>query len=156
MEAFFAAVENIAIAQTLRVSRWGYAVTNATHILGIALLIGAIVPLQLRFLGLWRSIPRESLVRVLSPVAATGLALAVAAGLLLFSVRAREYAGVGFLQAKLVLAAVGILSAVTLHRAHGYLLESAGDARLVGHAIVSLTSWIGALFCGRMIAFAVD
>ncbi len=142
------------IAQTLRVSRWGYAVTNATHILGIALLIGAIVPLQLRFLGLWSGISRESLVRVLSPVAATGLTLAVIAGFFLFSVRAREYAGIGFLQAKLIFVAVGTLSAVALHRAHGFLLASAGDARLVTHAIVSMTCWIGALVCGRMIAFA--
>ena len=156
MDAFLVAVEGLGIAQTLRVSRWGYAVTNATHILGIALLIGAIVPLQLRFLGLWSGVPRQALVRVLSPVAATGLAIALIAGFLLFTVRAREYAGIGFLQAKLVFVAVGTLSAVALHRAHGFLLDSAPNARLVGHAIVSLTCWIGALVCGRMIAFAGD
>ena len=154
MEGFLLAIESSGIAQALRVSRWGYAVTNAAHILGIALLVGANVPLQLRFLGLWSGVPRASLVRVLAPVAASGLALAVIAGLLLFSVRAREYAGIGFLQAKLAFIALGLLSAFALHRAHGLLLESASESRLGAHAFLSLTCWIGALVCGRMIAFA--
>ena len=156
MESLLLALEQTALAQALRVSRWGYALTNAAHIFGIALLIGAVVPLQLRLLGLWSGIPRAALVRVLTPVAATGLALAVTAGALLFSVRAREYAGVDFLQAKLAFVAAGALSAVALHRAHGFLLETAPPARLAVHAILSLICWIGALLCGRMIAFAVN
>jgi hypothetical protein len=154
LETVLAAIEATWIAQVLRASRWGYAFTNAAHILGIALLVGGIIPLQLRFLGLWPGVPKPALVRVLTPVAAAGLALAVLAGALLFSVKAREYAGIGFLQAKLVLVATGTLSAVMLHRAHGFLLDSASDTRLVGHAVVSIICWIGALFCGRLIAFA--
>ena len=156
MDAVLAALEGSAIAQTLRVSRWGYAAVNATHILGIALLVGATVPLSLRFLGAWRGVSRAGLVRVLAPVAATGLGLAVTAGILLFSVRAREYAGIGFLQAKLVLVAVGAVSALALHRAHGLRLEGASERRLAGHAILTCVCWIGALVCGRLIAFADD
>ena len=156
MDAVLAGLEGTAIAQTLRVSRWGYAAVNAAHILGIALLVGAIVPLHLRFLGVWRSVSRPILVRVLVPIAATGLGLAAMAGILLFSVRAREYSGIGFLQAKFVLVAVGTLSALALHRAHGFLLENASNARLAGHAVVALVCWIGALVCGRLIAFAGD
>ena len=106
MEAFLAAVEATAAAQYLRASRWGYAVVSGAHILGIALLVGAILPLNLRLLGFWRSIPRANLLRVLVPVAATGLVLAVLTGPLLFSVRAQEYAAVGFLQAKFVFVAL--------------------------------------------------
>lgn len=154
METFLAAAEATEIAQLLRTSRWGYGLTNAAHILGITLLVGGVIPLQLRFLGLWRNVPRQALVRVLSPMAVTGLALAVIAGFLLFSVRAREYAEIGFLQAKIIFVVIGTLSALTLHRTHGSLLESASDARLRGHAIISLACWISALVCGRMIAFA--
>jgi len=156
LETLLAGIEGTALAQALRGSRWGYAFTNATHILGIALLVGATIPLQLRFLGLWSSVPRHLIVRVLTPVAATGFAIAVTAGLLLFSVRAQEYAAIGFLQAKLVLIALGTLSAVVLHRAHGLRLESVSDARLAIHAVVSIACWIGALVCGRLIAFAGD
>lgn len=153
MEAFFAGLEGSAVAEYLRFSRWGYAAVNAAHILGIALLVGSIVPLNLRFLGLWPGVPRRFLIRVLVPAAVTGLALAVIAGLLLFSVRAREYSGIGFLQAKLALVAIGVLAALVLHRAHGWLLDDAGDRRLAGHALISMTCWLGALICGRLIAF---
>lgn len=156
MEAFLAALEGTAVAQALRFSRWSYAAVNAAHICGIALLVGSIVPLNLRIFGIWRSVPRWMLVRVLVPVAATGLAIAVTAGLLLFSTRALEYAGNEFLQIKLVLVAVGVTSAIALHRTHGFLLEDAGRGQLIGHAIVSTTCWIGALACGRLIAFTGD
>lgn len=154
MDVFLTALEASDIARALRGARWGYAAVNATHIFGIALLIGAILPLDLRLLGLWRSVPRAALVRVLVPVAAAGLAVAVSAGALLFSVRAAEYAGNGFLQAKLVLVALGAGAALLLHLRHGLLLEDASRTSLAGHAVVSLTCWIGALACGRLIAFA--
>ena len=156
MEALFAALEGTALAQALRGSRWGYAGVNAAHIFAIALLIGSVVPLNLRLLGLWSGISRDVVVRVLAPVAASGLALALLTGPLLFSIRAREYSGVGFLQVKLVFIAVGVLSALALCRAHGFLLKDAPRSRLVGHAILSMVCWLGALVCGRLIAFAGD
>ena len=156
MEALFAAFEGTALAQTLRGSRWVYAAVNTAHLFAIALLIGSVVPLNLRLLGVWRGISRESVVRVLAPVAASGLTLALITGPLLFSVRAREYSDVGFLQFKLAFIAAGVLSALALCRAHGFLLKEAPRARLVGHAVLSTVCWLGALVCGRLIAFAGD
>ena len=156
MEALFAALEGTALAQTLRSSRWLYAGVNAAHIFGVALLVGSVVPLNLRLLGLWRGVSREAAVRVLAPVAAAGLVLALLTGPLLFSVRARDYSAVGFLQLKLAFIAVGVLSTLALCRAHGFLLRDAPRARLAGHAILSLVCWPGALVCGRLIAFAGD
>ncbi|MDY6978447.1 MAG: hypothetical protein SV201_01085 [Pseudomonadota bacterium] len=153
MESLFAALESTAVAEYLRVSRWGYAAVNTAHILGIALLVGAIIPFNLHILGLWRSIPRVILARVLLPVAATGLVLAVAAGALLFSVKASEYSQIVFLQIKIVLVAVGTVSALMLHRAHGLSLDGANERRLRVHAVVSMLCWIGALISGRLIAF---
>ena len=156
MESLFAALEGTALAQAMRSSRWLYAGVNAAHIFAIALLLGSVVPLNLRLLGLWRGISREAVVRVLAPVAASGLALALLTGPLLFAVRAREYSGVGFLQLKLILIAVAVLSALALCRRHGFLLEDAPRARLAGHAVLSMVCWLGALVCGRLIAFAGD
>ena len=156
MESLFAVLEGTALAQYLRGSRWAYAGVNAAHILAIALLIGSVLPLNLRLLGVWRGISREAVVRVLAPVAASGLLLALLTGPLLFSVRAREYSGIGFLQLKLIFIVVGVLSALALCRTHGFLLKDAPRARLVGHAILSTACWLGALVCGRLIAFAGD
>ncbi len=156
MESLFAALEGTALAEALRGSRWLYAGVNAAHILAIALLIGSVVPLNLRLLGLWRGISREAAVRLLAPVAASGLVLALLTGPLLFAVRAREYGAVGFLQLKLVFIAVAVLSALALCRRHGLLLKDAPRARLAGHAVLSMVCWLGALVCGRLIAFAGD
>ena len=156
MDSLFAALEGTALAQALRGSRWGYAAVNAAHIFAIALLIGSVVPLNLRLFGVWRAISREAVVRVLAPVAASGLALALLTGPLLFAVRAREYSGVGFLQLKLAFIAIAILSTLALCRSHGFFLKDAPRARLAGHAVLSMVCWLGALVCGRLIAFAGD
>ena len=156
MEALLAAFEGTALAQTLRSSRWGYAAVNAAHIFAIALLIGSVVPLNLRLFGVWRGISHEAVVRLLAPVAASGLILALITGPLLLSVRAREYSEIEFLQVKLIFIAVGVLSTLALCWTHGFLLRDAPRARLVGHAILSTVCWLGALVCGRLIAFAGD
>lgn len=118
------------------------------------MLIGAVLPINMRLLGLWASVPRPLALRILVPCAATGLVLAIAAGSLLFSVRAHEYAGNGFLQIKLGLIVVATVSAIALHWQHGWLLDTAGKARTACHAILSTACWLGALVCGRLIAFA--
>ena len=156
MEAFLAGIENTALVQYLRFGQWGYAVVNTTHILGLALLVGAIVPLDLRLLGVWGDAPRTPLVRVLVPVAALGLTIAISAGLVLFSVKASEYAYLWLMQLKLLLVATGAGAAILLHAREGWLLERASGTRLAGHAALSMTCWIGALICGRFIAFLPD
>jgi hypothetical protein len=156
LEPLLAAIQSSDPVLALRFSRWGYAVVNTAHVLGVALLVGAVIPLDLRLLGLWRSIERTDLVRVLVPVAAAGLALAVTAGLLLFSVRALDYAALSIFRIKLVLVLLGAGSAIVLHLAHGFTLETAGRGRLVRAAALSMTCWLGALIAGRMIAFAGD
>lgn len=154
MEATLAALESSGFAVYLRSARWGYAVVNALHILGIALLVGAILPLNLRLLGCWHDIDRVALFRVLAPVAAVGLALAAGAGTLLFSVRPVEYAALAVFQAKLLVVGLGALSAFWAHWRHGMLLERAGRWHAATHAVVSILCWLAALILGRLIAFA--
>jgi hypothetical protein len=43
-----------------------------------------------------------------------------------------------------------------LHRAYGLTLEGASQERRSWHAVISIVCWLGALACGRLIAFAVD
>ncbi len=154
MDAILAALESLPPVQALRFSRWTYAAVNTAHIFGIALLFGAITPLNLRFFGFWKGVPAQTLMRVLSPVAAAGLALAVAAGFLLFATRAREYAANPFFLAKAALVALAGLSALLFHLKHGWGLAAASDRALFMRALVSALGWTGAIICGRMIAFA--
>ena len=154
LEEILSAIQNGQISQALRLSRWGYATANAAHILGIALLVGAIVPLNLRLLGAWSKYLLPDLARVLVPMAMTGATLAILTGTMLFTVRAKRYADVDFLQAKLALVATGLISAIVFHAAAGWWLDRAGPRQSRVHAAISLVCWIGALLCGRYIAYA--
>ena len=129
------------LATALRASRWAYPLVNAGHILGIAVLFGAVLPLDLRLLGLWRSVPLESLQRVLVPTAFTGLALAVATGGLLFAVSPAKYAGLPLFQVKMALVLASLLNIAFMRGA------AAGAA--------SILLWVSILICGRMIAYVV-
>jgi hypothetical protein len=153
VDAVLDALVGSAPAQWLRFSRWGYAAVNTTHVFGIALLVGAILPLDLRLLGLWRSVALEPLARVLVPVAATGLLLAMTTGAFLFITRASEYAALDLFLAKLALIATGAIHALSLHLGSGL---DASRARLRAAGAVSLSIWLAALVCGRLLAFVGD
>ncbi len=146
-------LESLAPITTLRFSRWAYAIVNAGHVLAIALVVGGALPLSLRLFGLWPSVPRAAVVRVLSLTAGAGLAMALMSGSLLFATRASEYLANPAFQIKIAFILIGTSSAVLAHARHGWFLDGASDMALRRIAIVSGICWIGALVSGRMIAF---
>lgn len=143
MEQVLLSLEQSALGDAMRGWRWLYPIVNTAHIAGIALLFGAIVSLDLRYLGMWKSVSADGLARVLVPVAATGLVLAVLAGGLLFTTDARKYAAMPLFQIKLALVGIGIVNAL-------YLARKRATARV---ALISVAVWTGALVCGRFIGY---
>lgn len=100
----------------LRRSAWGYAAVNGAHIFGIALLVGSIINVDLRILGVWRSARwREGLTNLL-PVARAGFVLALLTGLTLFSVRAGKYVENPAFLLKMGLLALALVNIVLFHR----------------------------------------
>ena len=152
------ALQDWAPAAWLRHARWTYAAVNAAHIAGIALLFGAVVPLDLRLIGWRRNTSIRVLARVLLPVAVAGFCLAVTAGFFLFSVRAVEYAGLKLFWMKMALIACALTNAWLLRRA---LQWEAGQgaagvpppARLRMAGALSIALWLSVIVCGRMLAF---
>ncbi|NJO37793.1 MAG: hypothetical protein HC871_09450 [Rhizobiales bacterium] len=51
---------------------------------------------------------------------------------------------------------LGATSAILVHAACGLLLQTARPRVLRLAAVTSMTCWIGALICGRLIAFLAD
>lgn len=152
------ALQNTEWASALRVSYLAYPLVNAGHIMGLALLFGAIVPLDLRLMGFWPSVPLAALARVLLPVAIAGLLIAIGFGLLLFSVSAVKYAGMSVFWTKLAIIAGAIANALFLHRSAAWEGAVAGPdgplpLRLKIGALLSIALWIGAIICGRLIAY---
>ena len=144
------------VAAALRRSPLLYPLVNAAHILGIGLLVGAIATLDLRVLGAFRAAPLAALGPPLVRVAGTGLAVALATGFLLFSVRPAEYADNPAFLAKLGLIAAGLLNLLVLHHGPGWRQALGGGATggaVRAAAAVSLLAWTGAVLAGRWIAF---
>ncbi|MGZ2379181.1 DUF6644 family protein [Rhizobium brockwellii] len=143
-------------AVALRRSGTLYMFVNAAHILAIGLLIGAILPLDLRLAGLFRKVPVEIVAPFLSRAAGVGLAAAIVTGFCLFSVRAVEYAANRAFLAKLGLIAIGLLNLSIVHLGRGWKTAvSTGIVRpgLRVSATLSAAIWIAAVIAGRWIGF---
>jgi len=160
MEQLFsalAALQASALPTALRLSYYGYPLVNAGHIVGIALLFGGIVPLDLRLLGFWPSVPAAMLARILVPVAITGLTLAVATGALLFSVSAVKYAGLGVFQLKMLLVIAATANALLLRRVPAWSGDASGRSsirwRVASAAGLSIALWLAVILCGRTVAY---
>lgn len=150
------ALQDAPFAEALRLSFYAYPIVNAAHILSIGLVVGSILPLDLRVLGLFREVPVDLLTRVLEPVAAIGLALALATGFLLFSVKPLEYVVNPALFIKLGLVVVGTVNAGILFFSPAWRRLRAGAAPTAPvrlGAFLSAVLWISAVFAGRFIAF---
>jgi hypothetical protein len=142
-------------AVLLKQSGTAYLLVNASHILGIALLIGAILPLDLRLLGFFRSVPVATLAPVLSRMAGIGLGLALVTGAWLFTVRPVEYARNAAFLWKLGLLALALANIALQHRIAAYARALAGDitAAVRWRAFASVMLWPGVLLAGRWIGF---
>ncbi|MBE0531141.1 MAG: hypothetical protein IH626_09950 [Rhodospirillales bacterium] len=151
-----AGIEGSVLATALRGSTWVYPLVNAGHIIGIALLFGAIVPVDLRLIGVWREVPLALFLRVLVPVAAAGLAVAAVFGLLLFAANAKDYVASGFFLAKMAMLALGIANALTFHALRRrHVPDDPGRdfswQRLIG--ATSLAVWLAVIVLGRLIGY---
>lgn len=136
----------------LQQSGTAYLFVNAAHILGLGLLLGAIVPLDLRLLGLLRRFPLDVVLPLLTRCAGVGLALALTTGLWLFSVKPAEYlANVAFRWKALLLAAA-LINVAVLHGLRRRQVAPVALATRVS-AAVSLGLWLGILVAGRWIGF---
>ncbi|GGZ41701.1 DUF6644 family protein [Asticcacaulis endophyticus] len=127
----------------LRMSSTAYLLVNASHILGIGLIIGAILPLSL--MGPF-----------LSRCALTGMVLAVVTGLWLFSVAPKDYLTNQAFLVKAGLLAVAILNIGFQHFNPAFQRALRGGPLTSGvklSAIASFILWLSVLVAGRWIGF---
>jgi hypothetical protein len=153
--------EGSALAVFLReLGVWTYGLVNLAHILGISVLFGSVLVLDLRLLGLWRSIPAVSLVRPTVPLAAGGFALAATSGVMMLSFNTTEYYGNPFIYTKFPLIVFGLINVAIIQRLPAWRRARAGQAAAPGDpgvlrfcGALSLLTWLGVVACGRLIAY---
>jgi len=138
---------------------WAYPLVNLAHILGVALLFGAIVILDLRLLGIWRRTPLAALADAAVPVATVGFLLAALSGAGLLATKATEYIGNPFLYIKFCAIGVGLLNVAALNLLPAWHARRARDPsplerrQLAWAGGASLACWLSAVAAGRMIAY---
>jgi len=141
------------LAQTIRHSAALIALLEIIHLVGLALLVGTILMVDLSLLGL--GIGRQPVSRIareLNLFTATGLTIMLASGpLILCSEAVRCYKTPAF-WIKMALLAIAIAFHFTIHRRVAMAEPPAPhpDARIV--AILSLTLWFGVALAGKAIA----
>src|SRR4029079_16392661 len=137
-------------------SVWAQPTVMTLHTMGMGVLVGASWVLDLRLLGISRSIPLSAFRWVFRAVAIS-LLVNVVTGVLLFMARASLWGTAFPFLIKILLV---IASAATLLRCVSYVLAKAAGQRAIDSrarmlAIASILAWTGAITAGRLLAYTV-
>lgn len=143
----------------MRDSLWIFDITETTHTLGIVLVAGTIMLVDLRLLGLGlRAEPVSHVIGRIVPWTLSGFGLMFLSGGWLFSAEATKLYDSPAFRIKMVLLALAGLNALIFHLT---IYRRAGEwdglpvapkrARVAG--LLSLLLWIGIIAAGRSIAY---
>jgi hypothetical protein len=151
LRPFFQWVGSTWVSATISSSNWLFPAIEAVHIVALALLLGAIVMLNMRLLGLtMRTKPSGQLYAELAPWTFASLAVILTTGALLFSSEAMKAYGSDPFHVKMLLLAAAIAFHFTLYRRIA-MLSSSWMSKPA--ACVSLVLWFGVGLAGRAIGF---
>lgn len=151
-------LEETALAEALRGGTWTYAAIESVHLLGLALLFGAIAALDLRLIGLSRSLSAAATARHLLPLAGFGFALSAVSGFLMFAADARALAGNTAFQLKLAFMILAGINAAAFHLGPFRAIVAGNGQRRPPLAAIlmglcSLLLWTAVVVFGRLTAY---
>lgn len=134
----------------LKTHVWAYPALEVVHIVGIALLLGNLVLLELRVFGRGAALPVRDLARLSLSVALCGFGLAAASGLLMFATQPAELLSNRVFNLKMLLLMLAGCNAAWFH-GRGSLARLDGLAR--AQMLASTVVWLAVVVCGRWIAY---
>ena len=152
------AIEMSALGVAMRQWLWLYPIVEIIHITGIALLVGSIAMLDLRLLGLSRSVPLRRLASHILPWTAASFLLIVPSGLSMFVAHAGDFIAspVFVLKISLILTAgvnAAVFHAGAFRGAAEWDVNRPPPAAARVAAALSLLLWISVIACGRLLAY---
>ena len=151
-------LENTQVSAAVRTELWGWPLVLTAHALGTALVMGFVLIISLRLLGLFNLMPYASLRRMF-PVVWAALALQLISGFILWMTKPSQYlADVAFLL-KVLLVVVGTTLTLSLYGTvtrEATTWDAKGGAvssRAVTFVAATVLVWCGALIAGRLTAY---
>jgi hypothetical protein len=153
--------ENSGLADNIRENDLLFPLIESIHVLAICLVVGSILAVDLRLVGL-ASVRRSArdVTHGILPLTWGAFVVAVASGGLLFISNAAKYLGNGFFVAKMFLIAAAGLNMLIFHFISSrdvarweHEARPPLSARLAGG--LSIVLWIAVVACGRWIGFTM-
>lgn len=140
-------IENSSLARFVQESLWGYPVVLSSHAVGMAILAGIALMVNLRLLGFANQVPVAPL-RTMIRIGLLGLVINFASGVMLFAADAYHFLQSWPFRIKLALLSTGVACLYLAYRR----LSSDGHA---GSLIpsVGVAAWLGVIVSGRLIAY---
>jgi uncharacterized membrane protein len=143
------------IAAFVNTTPWAWPATETLHFIGLCLLLGVVLAVNLRMLGVMKNVSFAALHKLL-PWAILGFAINVITGILFFLTVPEQYTQNRALQWKMLLillAAANILYFTMFEET--WAVRSGEDAPFKAKIIAALTIflWVGVIYLGRMMPF---
>lgn len=149
-------IEATRAGAALRDSYWLFPAVESIHLLGLCVIGGAILIVNMRLLGLGlRSQPAAQINRDVRPFMVGSLAVMLVSGYLLFASEATKCYTHGAFWFKMACLALAMIVTFTLqNRAVEMEDRHAGTMQVKLAAVLNLTLWIGVGVGGRWIGFS--
>ena len=153
----FAWLETTFIADAIRTIPWMYPALETAHYIGLAMLVGSIMLIDLRLLGVARTLPLKSVIGLL-PWAWAGFVVNAVSGGLIFVYGAVGFSGNSAFRLKMILMLLAGINALIFtlaaSRSGDQWLESgAVPSPLKAVATASFVLWLGVVTTGRWMAY---
>ncbi|GAA4345241.1 hypothetical protein GCM10023165_29100 [Variovorax defluvii] len=129
---------------------WVYPSLEVVHIVGIALLLGNLVALEMRVFGRAAMLPVAAMASLSLSIALTGFGLAAASGAMMFATQPTELLANRAFVIKMGLLVAAGFNAGWFH-ARASLRKLDALARI--QMLMSTAIWLAVVFCGRWIAY---
>lgn len=142
---------NSGLNQWIGETYWLWPVLEITHFIGLSLLFGGLIMVDLRMLGLFASIEQAKVYKLL-PLVIFGFALNLITGVLFFYGDPGRYSINIAFKIKMVLVLLAGLNALLYHYAVQPRTGEAPHWQKLS-AAVSLSAWTGVLLFGRLIPY---
>jgi hypothetical protein len=154
---FLVWLEGTFIANAIRTIPWLYPTFETGHYIGLSLLVGGIMLIDLRVLGFARALPLKSMIGLL-PFVWVGFAINVFTGSMLFIYGATNFGPNRAFQLKMAFLVVAGLNAlafdIAVRRSGGNWVAADRPPTLVkGFATLSLLFWVCVVTTGRWMAY---
>lgn len=130
---------------------WAYPALEVVHLLGLSMILGNLILIELRVFGFGRIIPVEPLARLSLTLVIIGFSMAMLSGLLMFATQAGELLGNRVFTIKMVLLMLAGGNAAWFH-ARSSLANPDALARV--QLVVSAALWVSILAAGRWLAYS--